>query len=260
MFVSAIRKSLSLKVSLVLAATTLMLTAVVAVVVTKSQTKSLEDMTMTKARNSARIGAQTYGRLLDVGIDNNLLTVQDAFDRNYEEVKGYDWSGKPKYHTRYDFYTDAVVIPFQDRFLESDDTVFAMGADVNGYVPTHNGKYQKPLTGDATKDLAGNRTKRIFNDDVALKAGKNEEATLVQEYLRDTGEKAWDVSSPVYVKGKHWGCFRVGVSSMQIDKKRMALMWELASMFGGFAVLASAVIFLMLKRSMQPLVQLTDTR
>jgi hypothetical protein len=32
----------------------------------------------------------------------------------------------------------------------------------------------------------------------------------VQVYERDTGEKMWDISLPVYVEGRHWGAFRLG--------------------------------------------------
>lgn len=33
---------------------------------------------------------------------------------------------------------------------------------------------------------------------------------LLQAYRRDTGEIVHDISSPIYVKGRHWGGFRIG--------------------------------------------------
>ncbi len=93
-------------------------------------------------------------------------------------------------------------------------SVYAVLSDRNGYVPTHNTKYSQPLTGDAEKDKLGNRTKRIFNDPVGLGAahynGADGKGYLQQVYERDTGEKMWDISAPVFVKGKHWGGFRIG--------------------------------------------------
>ena len=88
--------------------------------------------------------------------------------------------------------------------------VFAVLVDRNGYLPTHNSKYCQPLTGDREKDMLGNRTKRLFNDPVGLKAARNSQGTLVQVYQRDTGEKMWDISYPVFVNGRHWGSFRIG--------------------------------------------------
>jgi HAMP domain-containing protein len=195
---------------------------------------------------------------LEDGIDNNILTVGDVFDKNYTDIKGYNWNGVPRYHTRYDSYTDNVMVAFLDRFLVSEDIIAALGADINGYVPTHNSKYMQAFTGEAGKDLVNNRSKRMFKDDVAVKAAKNENAVLVQVYHRDTGELAWDVSSPVYVKGKHWGCFRAIVSSAQIEKRRSELIWGLTAMFGAFAAITAAMIFVMLRQSMKPLIALTD--
>jgi hypothetical protein len=66
------------------------------------------------------------------------------------------------------------------------------------------------LTGDKERDRVCNRTKRLFNDPVGLAAARNRQELLMQIYYRDTGEKMWDISAPVYVKGKHWGAFRIG--------------------------------------------------
>jgi methyl-accepting chemotaxis protein len=33
---------------------------------------------------------------------------------------------------------------------------------------------------------------------------------LLQTYRRDTGELMHDISAPIYVKGRHWGGFRIG--------------------------------------------------
>jgi len=38
----------------------------------------------------------------------------------------------------------------------------------------------------------------------------NEKEILVQVYNRDTGERIWDISSPIYIQGRHWGAFRIG--------------------------------------------------
>lgn len=255
--ISVIRERLSLKVALALAGATLVLTSLAAFIIIGRQTRDLEELTLTKARSSARIGALAYGRVLEDGIDNNYVSVQDVFDQNYQLIKGYDWGGKPKFHTKYDFYTDRVVVQLQDRFIENDDVISAIGTDSNGYLPTHNSKYSRPLTGDVAKDTFGNRGKRILDYDVAKVAAKSLAPSLVQNYVRDTGERAWDVSSPIYVKGKHWGAFRLVVAVSEVEKRRNALILNLLIMFGVFSVATSALIFAMLQRAMKPLVALT---
>jgi HAMP domain-containing protein len=130
--------------------------------------------------------------------------------------------------------------------------------DENGYLPTHNSRFQKAVTGDAAQDLAGNRTKRIFADPVGLAAAKNKDPSLVQIYKRDTGETMWDVSSPIYVKGKHWGGFRVAVSMERIEAHQRILLLTLAGIFTIFTLVTVGAIFLLVHGAMQPVARLTE--
>jgi hypothetical protein len=51
---------------------------------------------------------------------------------------------------------------------------------------------------------------------VGLAAARyNEGKVLVQIYYRDTGEKIWDISAPVYLEGRHWGAFRISYTLEQ---------------------------------------------
>jgi len=255
--VQAVRSSLSVRISLVLALLLLLLTAAAAAVLTVSQTRQMEEFTLEKARLAATIGARQYGDVLDSAIDSGLLTVGDVFDRALVEIRGYNWAGKPKFHTRYDAFTDRAVLAFQDKFLEYDDFIFAVGVDLQGYLPTHNTRFQKPITGIPEQDLAGNRSKRIFDDPVGLAAAKNEQPILHQIYKRDTGETLWDVSAPILVKGKHWGGFRIGVSLERIDARRRALVTFLIAIFAVFALVTIATVFLVVRRAIMPVVELT---
>lgn len=255
--ISAVRSRLSLKISLTLAVLLLLLTSGAAAIITLKQSQQMEEMTLEKAKLAATLGARQYGDTFDNAIDSGLLTVNDVFDRSYVEIKGWAWGEKPKFHTRFDAFTDRAVLVFQDKYLENEDFVFAVGVDVNGYLPTHNSKFQQPLTGTAEKDLAGNRTKRIFNDPVGLAAAKNVESSLLQVYSRDTGEVMWDVSSPVMVKGKHWGGFRIGVSMERIGAQKRSLIVTLAAIFAAFAVITIITIYVVVERAMRPVVELT---
>ena len=255
--VLAVRRSLGAKVSLKLAVVVLGLTAAAAAIIMIQQTRQMEELTLEKARVAASLGARQYGDMFDEAIDSGLVTVNDVFDRAYVEIKGYAFGGKPKYHTRYDALTDRAVLVFQDKFLEDEDFVFAVGVDENGYLPTHDTKFQLPLTGDPQQDLAGNRTKRMFNDPVGLAAGRNVQPTLVQVYKRDTGETMWDVSSPIYVKGKHWGGFRVAVSMERIAAHQRALLWTLLAIFGVFGLVTIGTMYLVVRHEMRPVLALT---
>ena len=148
--------------------------------------------------------------ILAEGLRKGDLTRAELFDTDYIPIPGTD---PQKYHTAYDAFTDLNIQQHLDKFLSLDDqVVFAVLVDKNGYLPTHNTRYSNPLSGDIEKDKTGNRTKRMFNDPVGLKAAQNIEDVLVQTYNRDTGEKMWDISAPVFVDGEHWGAFRVGYS------------------------------------------------
>jgi HAMP domain-containing protein len=254
---TAVRKSLSAKVALKLALVVTLLTAVAATLITARETRQMEDLTLEKARLAAAIGARQYGDVLDGLVDGGVVTVGQVFDRDYAPIQGFDFGERPKFHTAYDVLLDRAVVVFQDKFLDYQDFVFAVGVDVNGYLPTHNTRYQRPLTGDPARDLAGNRTKRMFDDPVGIAAAKNLEPSLLQVYERDTGERMWDVSSPVYVKGKHWGGFRVGVSMERIDARERALLVTLAGYFALFGVVTIGTLFVVVRGAMRPVLDLS---
>ncbi|HEX2671565.1 MAG TPA: HAMP domain-containing protein, partial [Polyangiaceae bacterium] len=222
------------------------------------QVKAMEELTLSRARLAATLGARVYGAMLEEGIDTGYLTVRDAFDHDYQPIKGYDWGSIPRYHSKFDFFTDTRAVALQETAMQSNDVLYAMGMDTSGYVPTHNVTYQKRPSGDVKQDMANNRTKRIFTGDVAGNAAKSEAPVLVQDYVRDTGQPAWDVSAPISVKGKHWGAFRVGISVDEVQKLANQLRITLLGVFVVFAVGAIGSMALMVRSSMRPLVSLTQ--
>ena len=136
------------------------------------------------------------------------MSVDDLMDRNYKPI---DHTNPTKFHTRYDRFTDDVLPNIQEPILAGNDYILYAGAvDDHGYFPTHNRRYSQPLTGDYNTDLANNRTKRIFDDRTGSRCGSNTQKFLLQTYKRDTGEIMHDMSVPIYIKGRHWGGFRIG--------------------------------------------------
>jgi HAMP domain-containing protein len=255
-----VKRKLSFKVSLVLTLIAIPPMVGAAYLITERETERLEALTINNGRVAAIGGAKMYGTLLDAGIDGGAFTLDDLLTPTYEEIKGLEQAGNPRFHTHYDAYTDRVMVGFQDEILRSSgDFLYAVGGDLNGYTPTHDSKFQQPLTGDRSKDLAGNRAKRKFWTPMHQAAANSLEPVLVQPYVRDTGEAAWDISSPIFVKGRHFGAFRVALSVESLAVHKRELLTELAAVFGVLALITIGCIFVMLRRSMRPLERLAST-
>jgi HAMP domain-containing protein len=218
------------------------------------QSTSLEEELLNRGKIQSIVGAKMIGQIIEEAIDNGVFSVTDAFDTDYQLIGNFD---PPKYHTKYDFYMDKAILGLQDEFLKDRSIVYAVAVDTNGYLPTHNTRFQKPITGDPEKDKVGNRTKRVFNDPVGLKAAQNIEPGLLQVYYRDTGEVMWDVSSPIFVKGKRWGGFRIGLSLDVINAAKKKLTTTLVTMMAGILILSLLLTFISVNRSLAPLNKLT---
>jgi methyl-accepting chemotaxis protein len=94
--------------------------------------------------------------------------------------------------------------------------MFAVIVDNNGYLPVHNTKFSKPLTGNKEVDFVGNRARRFFKSPPELRSARNTEPFLLQTYLRDTGELMCDLALPIFIDGRHWGAIRVGFDSATV--------------------------------------------
>ena len=71
--------------------------------------------------------------------------------------------------TAYDRIVDAAMMRPMDAVLADEPGVtFALAFDLNVYAPAHNTAFTQDWTGDAERDLIGNRTKRFFLDSPAL--------------------------------------------------------------------------------------------
>ena len=136
------------------------------------------------------------------------LTIDQLFDTFYIPIAN---TYPQKYKTQYDTLIDQRIQKILDRYVAADRRiVFVVIVDSNGYLPTHNSRYSRPLTGDKEIDSANNRAKRLFNDRTGLAAARNIEPFLLQQYNRDTGEAMYDLSMPISIRGKHWGAVRIG--------------------------------------------------
>ncbi len=141
-------------------------------------------------------------------LNSNRLTLAQLFDTFYVPIPN---TQPQKFHTSYDKVTDEMLRLILDKFLDFDKRIlFVVAVDRNGYVPTHNSKYSKPLTNDPDYNSKHNRTKQLYNDRTGLAAAKNKKQFLLQTYSRDTGEEIYDLSIPILIKDRHWGAVRIG--------------------------------------------------
>jgi methyl-accepting chemotaxis protein len=157
--------------------------------------------------------AAKIGALFEQALDRGEISIGDLFDERYQPVPGSD---PQQVTTKFTALTDRLLPPILEAALEVDPRiVFCAAIDRNGYLPTHNRKFSQPQRpGDPVWNTANCRNRRIFNDRVGLKAGRNEKPFGVQTYRRDMGGGNFalmkDASAPIVVKGRHWGGVRCG--------------------------------------------------
>ncbi|MEF8732579.1 MAG: methyl-accepting chemotaxis protein [Candidatus Accumulibacter meliphilus] len=169
-----------------------------------------EQALSTHARMPAlvRQAALSIAQLFDKALDAGRIKLDDLFDDRYQPIAN---TRPQKYKTRFDDFTDQHLPPLQESLLEQcKAAVYAISIDRNAYVPTHNRKFSQPLTGNEKIDFVNSRSKRLFDDPVGKRCGAHQQPFLLQTYRRDTGEVMHDISAPIYVKGRHWGGFRIG--------------------------------------------------
>jgi len=146
------------------------------------------------------------------GVANGEVSQADLFDRHYQPVKG---TNPPQVMAHCVRFTDRVLPAFQERMLLlSEKVVFCAAVNVDGYLPTHNTKFNQPQRRDDPQwNATHSRNRRIFDDRVGLAAGRSKRPFLLQAYRRDMGNGTYammkDVSAPIMVNGQHWGGIRL---------------------------------------------------
>ncbi len=156
----------------------------------------------------AKLGAEQVQELFENAIKTGEMTESRLFDNRYRPIPN---TNPQKYHSDFDEFTDRELPKIQEPILASHEHIlFVVAQDVNSYLPTYNNHMSRPLTGDYETDLRYNRSKKIYNDRPGKRSSKNKKPFLLQTYKRDIGDALHDLSVPIYVKGRHWGCLRIG--------------------------------------------------
>jgi len=156
--------------------------------------------------------ARQISKAFETAIEHGETTLDQLFDEKYREIAGTD----PKqYLTDYVALTDRILPPIQDPIQKIDPRiVFCVAWAKGGYLPTHNPNYRLPQGRDPVWNNANCRNRRLFNDRAVQKVAANTKPFLLQTYRRDMGGGQFvlmkDLSSPITVRGRHWGAFRMG--------------------------------------------------
>jgi len=133
----------------------------------------------------------------------------DIFDQNYRPIPN---TNPPKFETSYDKLVENELQDIYEEILNTmPGAASVLAVDNNGYGPTHCKKFSIH-TGDPAKDVVSSRHKRMFNDPVGIRSARNTEAFITQTYMQPgTGRILTDVSSPIYINGRHWGNMRINI-------------------------------------------------
>jgi len=162
-----------------------------------------------------RVVIDTAKRISDAfeaAVARGEITIDQLMDEKYREIARTD----PKqYLTDYVAFTDRILPSIQDPIQKSDPRIaFCVAWAKGGYLPTHNPNYRLPQGADPVWNNANCRNRRLFNDRAVKKVAANTKPFLLQTYRRDMGGGNFvlmkDLSSPIFIRGRHWGAFRMG--------------------------------------------------
>jgi methyl-accepting chemotaxis protein len=156
--------------------------------------------------------AKQIAGAFETGLARGEISLAQLMDENYREIPG---SNPKQYLTDYVAFTDRILPPIQDPIQKIDPRiVFGVAWAKGGYLPTHNPNYRLPQGADPVWNNANCRNRRLFSDRAVRKVADSTRPFLLQTYRRDMGGGNFvlmkDVSSPIYVRGCHWGAFRIG--------------------------------------------------
>ncbi|MBN1252915.1 MAG: SpoIIE family protein phosphatase [Bacteroidales bacterium] len=264
-------KKLSFRLSFVLIIILGVIVTIFTTYLVNDRSKQMKEMILKKGIAAAQTGAKIMGEILDNVVENEIFTEQELFDytlvpipldrsiiASYRKIPLNKINDIQKYHykTGLDKYLDTLIVSIQDEFFKDPQLIFAVLCDNNGYTPSHNTIYNKNLTGNYEKDNEESRSKRVFYDNKV--AENTVKPYMLEVYQRDTGEEMWKISSPVFVKNKHWGSFRIGFSMKKTEEAINDLAKRLIIMMAVMLLITVIVINRATAYMMKPLNNLNN--
>jgi methyl-accepting chemotaxis protein len=156
--------------------------------------------------------ARRISMAFETALERGDIRLDQLMDEKYREIPG---TNPKQYLTDYVAFTDRILPPIQDPLQKTDPRiVFCVAWAKGGYLPTHNPNYRRPQGPDPVWNNANCRNRRLFDDRAVRKVAANTKPFLLQTYRRDMGGGHFvlmkDLSSPIHIRGRHWGAFRMG--------------------------------------------------
>ncbi len=137
--------------------------------------------------------AVEFAALLEEAVRQSRIDMDSLFDENYSKT-----AEEGKFKARSNRFFDADVLPVLKRWAQKDRRLlYVVAMDRNGYMPTHIMPARALVKMTDPVSLSGSKTTRL----------------LAQPFRRPAaagGELAMDMAMPIAVKGRHWGCLRIG--------------------------------------------------
>jgi methyl-accepting chemotaxis protein len=160
---------------------------------------------------AAMRAADTIAAMLEDALQQRSISREQLFDENYRPIPN---TNPAQHTTQFIALADRLFPAVQERVLGlSPKIVFCIAVDRNGYVATHNRKYNNPQRGDLAWDSANSRYRRVFADRTGLASARNVRPFLLQTYRRDMGGGSFvvmkEAAAPISVNGRHWGSIRL---------------------------------------------------
>lgn len=125
-------------------------------------------------------------------LSSDMLTEAALFDTSYTS------RDEKRFASRADNYFEVQILPLLKRWKGLDERIiYVVVMDRNGYMPIH---------------LDPKRAGVIMNDPISLNGARSQKV-LGQAFRRSKeagGELVNDISAPLFISGKHWGCIRIG--------------------------------------------------
>jgi methyl-accepting chemotaxis protein len=147
---------------------------------------------------------------IEAGIDAGEVSLEDVFDRDYQEVPG---TNPVQYDTRFCDFADRHVRPVLDRIEASDPRIIGSAiGDMNGYLPTHLSNRSKAQGPDPVWNDEHCRNRRVMIDDVTRNALLSDRPATLATYRMELGDKFIPVKNvfvPLFIKGRRWGNYEL---------------------------------------------------
>lgn len=251
------RDRLSVRISVILSIIVIPMLFLTAWRIVNSEAAIAEELLIQKGKSAALAGAAAYGAILDLGVETKQVELDDLLNPKYEKIPYPFKLTNPRFHTKFDTFTDAHVVDLQDTILNSTpDFIYASGNDRGGFTATSHHIYAEDPRDDEKWNELHSRKKRKYETPMHMAAavflGSPLQPVLVQQYPRD-GKMAWDIAAPITVKGQHFGAFRVGLRFDRIEAYRVTSITQLTLWFGLLIVAVVLVIFGIVALSLRPL-------